>query len=122
MKLLTEVTDLSELNRLRLLFEMSGVLIYVGNEDSARNFGFLHPVGKYAIHVVYDEQYQDALMLLQDENHIVENPIDVEAYKAHIEKNTSASVSQLMRKILLSGILFVMFAFAIVWLLVELTK
>ena len=118
MKLLTEVFDISELNRLRLLLETSGILIHVGNEDSARNFGFLHPVGKYAIHVVYDEQYSDALKLMENEDHVVENPVDVGAYKKHLEENNAAALSGLLKKIIFAGIIVAILVVGLVWLMI----
>ena len=122
MKLLTEVFDISELNRLRLLLETSGVLIHIGNEDSARNFGFLHPVGKYAIHVVYDEQYNDALKLMEDENHVVENPLDVGVYKKHIEENSAEALSQLLKKTIFTGTIIALLVVCTIWFLMVLTK
>ena len=120
MKLLTEVYEISELNRLRLLFETSGVVIHVGNEDSARTFGFLHPVGKYAIYVVYDEQYKDALMLMENENHVVENPLDMDVYKKHLEENKAAALSLLLKKTIFTGVIIVLFVVGILWLLAKL--
>ena len=97
MKFITEVSDMNEFMRLRLLLETSGILIHVGNEDTARNYSFFHPVGKYAIHVIYDEQYNDAMNLLEDESHVVEHPMDVDEYKQHIERAKSDSLSDLLK-------------------------
>ena len=116
MKFLTEVADISELNRLRLLFEMNGVLIYTGNEDTARNYSFLHPAGKYAIYVVYEEQHKDATMLMENEEHIVENQVDLEAYKEHIKENNSATISHILRKTAITGIIVLLLVAGLIWL------
>jgi len=96
MKFITEVSDINEFIRLKLLLEKNGVLIHIGNEDTARNYSFFHPVGKYAIHVIFDEQYNDAINLMEDENYVVEHPMDVDAYKQHIERAKDGSLSDLL--------------------------
>ena len=115
MKLLTEVADITEFHRLKLLLESRGILIHVGNEDSARNFGYFHPVGKYAIHVVYEEQFPDALKLMEDEDHIVESPLDIEKIHRDIHENQLAANSRLLKAsivtfIILAGILWILAA------------
>ncbi len=77
MILLTEVSEIEEFYRIKLLFEQKGILAHYGNQDSARTYGVFHPVGKYAIYIMMDEQFEDAKQLLIDESHIAENPIHV---------------------------------------------
>lgn len=89
MKLLTEQHDYSDIQGLKLLLESRGIPVYIANEDSARTFGYLYPMGKYALHVVFDEQYDDALMLMQDNEYIVKNPVDVAAYYEHLAQTES---------------------------------
>ena len=114
MKLLTEVYDFSELERLKLLFEQNGILIFVANEDAARNFSFIHPAGKYALHVIYEEQYEDVIQLLQDENHIVNNKVDIESYQQELNKNKN----RLFWKILDNGLLILIFIILIIFVLI----
>ena len=122
MQLLTEVADLNELNHLRFLFESKGILIYIANEDSARNFSFFHPSGRYAIHVVFDEQFADAQKLLEDENHEVQHPVDVEAYQKHIEESEPAIRSILIKKALFLAVLLVLIIIGVEILLAFLYK
>ena len=77
MKLLTETADTEEYFRIKLLFEQKGIAAHFANEDSARNFGFLHPAGRYAIYVVFEEQYEDAKKLLVNDDHHVETTMDL---------------------------------------------
>jgi len=72
---------MSELQRLKLLFESNRILIHVGNENTARNYGMYHPSGSYALFTVFDGQYQDAKLLLNDERHLVKKPVDLKKLK-----------------------------------------
>lgn len=100
---LTEVADIEEFYRLRLLFEVNGILIYLGNQDSARNFGVFHPVGKYAIHIMLEDQFDDAQKLLFDASHIVEKKVDVEEYQQYFEQNKA-----LVNEKILFGLLIIL--------------
>ena len=85
MRLLTEVAEIEEYYRLRTLMEGKGIALHVANEDTARNFGVFHPVGKYAIHVLFEEQLEDARALLLNENHQVKNAMDVANFQQYID-------------------------------------
>ena len=87
MKLLTEVLEFNELTRIRILFGEKGIPIFVGNENSAKNFGFVYPARKYAIFVVYDQQYPDAVSLLENENHEVLVEVNVEEHEKILESS-----------------------------------
>ena len=117
MKLLTQVSDLNELGRLKTLFETRGVLIHVANENTARNLGAISAVTTYALFVVLDEQYSDARMLLADENHVVENTVDIEAYAEHVEQNKSNVLSHMLKYAVIGGIVILSVIYTIVWLL-----
>jgi len=101
MVLLTEVAEIEEYYRIKSLFEMKGVPIHTGNEDTARNFGVFHPVGKYAIHVLFEEQLDDARALLVDENHIIENPVDLSLYQEHKEANEQQTKVKILKVLLM---------------------
>jgi len=102
MILLTEVANIEEFHRLRLLFESNGILIYSGNQESARNFGIFHPVGKYAIHVMLEEQFDDAQKLLFDDSHVVLNKVDINEYQQYFEQNKI-----LINKKIITGLLLI---------------
>jgi len=87
MILLTEIAEIEGYYRLRALLEMKGIVLHVGNENTARNFGVFHPVGRYAIHILFEEQYEDARALLFDENHQVQKPMQVNQFKQLQESN-----------------------------------
>jgi len=89
MILLTEISAVEEFYRIKLLFERKGILAYYGNQDSARNFGVFHPVGKYAIHIILAEQYEDAKALLMDDTHEVSHPVNLDDYNSETNKSTA---------------------------------
>lgn len=96
MILLTEVSSIEEYYRLKLLFANKGVLIHTANEDTARNFGVFHPVGKYAVFVLLEEQLEDAKQLLVNEDHCVANSVDIDAYQAHKKEHQNEISSRVL--------------------------
>ncbi len=100
MKLLTEVADINELTRLRILFDSKGIAIHVANEDSARNLGFILPVRKYALFVVFDDQMQDALALLDDETHEVKKTVDLNEYYSYISKHQPEATNKIFNTLM----------------------
>ena len=86
--------------RLRILFESKGIAIHIANEDSARNFGFILPPRKYEVFVVFEEQLEDALALLEDETHEVNNPIDLEDYQAYISEHQPDTTKKLFNSLM----------------------
>lgn len=114
MKLLIETPDITELERLQLLLESNGILIHVGNKDTARNLFFLPVFNRYAIHVVYDEQYTDARKLLEDENHVVENPVDISAIKQKLETQQDEVLPIIMRKLIMGIVVLLLLCASII--------
>jgi hypothetical protein len=66
----------SQLGRAEIVarLESRGIPVYVDSLSAFRN------PGRGAIFVCLDAQYADAVALLRDENHIVAEPVDVEAF------------------------------------------
>ena len=107
MILLTEISEIEEYFRIKSLFEMKGILIHTANEDTARNFGVFHPVGKYAIHVLFEQQLEDARALLLDENHVVETAVDPSLYYEHIEASNYQTKATILKALLIPLLFFV---------------
>jgi hypothetical protein len=103
MKLLTETTDISELSHVRLLLESNGIPIFVGNEDAARNLGYMLPIRKYGVFVVYDEQLDDAIKLMADDSHVVEYQIDMEEYRQYAERSAPNTLNKILKATLVVG-------------------
>ncbi len=115
MKLLTEVMEHEELTRIRILFDSKGIPVFIGNEDSARNFGFIYPARKYSIFVIYEEQYQEALSLLDNDTYEVQNPVDPDEHQKLIETNSKNSFNKLFKVITIIGaVLFISIAILII--------
>lgn len=81
MKLLRETKDKSELDRIRVLLESRGIPVHVGDENQHHLGGHAMAFLRYRLHVVLDFQYEDALKLLEDENHEVAEPVDIEEFR-----------------------------------------
>jgi hypothetical protein len=110
MKLLTETTDIDEVNRIRFLLEANGIPIFIGNEDTARNVGYVPSVGKQSVFVIYDEQFYDAQCLLKDESHEVQKKIDIDEFLKNMELIKPNALAQLTKGALaVVGIVAVLF-------------
>jgi hypothetical protein len=103
MKLLTEITDIAEMNRIRFLLESNGIPVFVGNEDSARSMGFIGPAAKHGIFIIYDEQFQDAKCLLKDETHEVKQKVDMDEFRRNMELIQPNAFNQLFKAALILG-------------------
>jgi hypothetical protein len=79
MRFLIRSHDESETIRIVALLETKGIACYVQSE---RQFQALY---KAAVFVCFESQYKDALAVLADPNHSIDNPIDVEQFKAFRE-------------------------------------
>lgn len=115
MKLLTEVLDIDELNRVKILFESKGIPLFIGNEDSARNMGLIIPARKYAVFVLHETQFQDAQRLLHDENHVVENPVDMDEHRESMELIRPQAGEEMVKGVLKVGAIVVAVFAAVVW-------
>ncbi|MDH5785110.1 MAG: DUF2007 domain-containing protein [Chromatiales bacterium] len=115
MKLLTEVIDVNELYSLRILLESNGIAFHVANEDSARNFGFVTPARKYAIFILYEEQYDDAMKLLENEDHIVTSSIDLDEHRRFMLEENDRTMSQIYKTVMYSFLVVVIIFGCFVW-------
>jgi hypothetical protein len=110
MRLLTETTDINAVDHIRFLLESNGIPIFVGNEDTARNAGYVPSVGKQSVFVIYDEQFYDAQCLLKDENHEVQKKIDMDEFRKNMELIKPNALDQLVKGALaVVGIVAVLF-------------
>ena len=79
MKLVYKATTLEGANEIKTLLESAGIPASISNSNFASlNLFFIpHSLGIF----IYDpSQYQDAIALINNQNHIVHNPIDVDAF------------------------------------------
>ena len=107
MRLLFEESNRNEVDRIRLLLESNGIPVYIGNEDSARNFNFVALAQKYGVWVVEDHQYDCAKALLDDETYEVKEPVDVEEYHRMARENPVDVYSFVYQKIILPAFIFI---------------
>ena len=116
MKLLFESIERSEIDSARILLESRGIPIFVGNEDSARNFGLVYPARKYALWVCIDEQYEDALALLDNNDHEIRMPVDIQEYHKSFEQLRSQNTQKLFNGLMLVlvAVITLIFAMAVI--------
>lgn len=86
MKLLYQSSDRQDIEASRLLLESRGIPVHVSNEDTNRNLSYMSIAVQLGIWVIFDEQYNDAITLLGDDTHEVENPIDIDEFHSMLDK------------------------------------
>jgi hypothetical protein len=100
MKLLFESIDRMDIDEAKLLLESRGIPVFVGNEDSARNWGLVYLARRYALWVPLDQQFEDAKALLKNKNHEVSVSIDVEDYYRQVDSLRAKNVKSVFIKII----------------------
>lgn len=95
MKQLIQSENKAEIDGVRILLESKGIPVFIGNEDSARNMGWLLSAREYVLWVLVEKQYEDAVSLLKDPEHEVRMSVDMEEYR----KSSSWMREQNMQKI-----------------------
>jgi hypothetical protein len=116
MKLLFESTDRDEIYSTRILLESRGIPVFIGNEDSAINFGPLHPARNYSLWVYIDEQCEDALALLDNIDHEVRRPVDIEKYSQSLEQLSTQNRQKLFNGLMLALILAIALVVALAFM------
>jgi hypothetical protein len=79
MKLLLKYADSDELNAVKALLEANGIPAFINGEDTARLIPFSLTKASLWLHL--DEQYEEALKLMEDPDYEVKNAVDMEAFK-----------------------------------------
>jgi hypothetical protein len=102
MKLLLQSIDKSEIDQVRILLDSKGIPTFIGNENTARNIGFITPARSYQLWLFVDEQERDAELLIENEEHQVSSPVDVEEYYQHIEALRKDNLEYLFNKSMLA--------------------
>ena len=106
MKLVYKATSLEGANEIKSLLEGAGIPASVSNSNFASlNLFFIpHSLGIF----IYDpSQYQDAITLINNQDHIVQNPIDVEAfYKSLNSEQSTKSAFKAMNDFIAGMVVF----------------
>jgi len=105
MKHLRKYNDLYEAQSAASRLRAFGVLAFVSNEHS-RTHSFITDAFSVGLWVVLDTQYSDPMALLDDENHIVENPISEEAM-LRLEAEAKTSINYELKSGSLANLLFI---------------
>ena len=108
MKLIYQSSQRAEIEATKILLESRGIPVYVSNEDTNRNLSYMSIALKLGIWVVFDDQYNDAIALLEDDTHEVENPRNIEEYYSvleEVQKDTTKSSFDRSMLILISLII-----------------
>ncbi len=106
MKLIYKATSLEGANEIKALLERAGIPAFVSNSNFASlNLFFIpHSLGIF----IYDPtQYQDAISLISNQDHIVQNPIDVDTfYKSLDSEQSTQSAYKAMNDFIVGMIVF----------------
>ena len=106
MKFVYKATTLEGAEEIKTLLENAGIPVSISNKGYARlGIPFIpHVLGVF---IYNSSQYKDAIALLKDKNHIVRNPIDIEAfYESKNSPDMKATAYEAMNRFLLGMILF----------------
>jgi hypothetical protein len=94
-----------DIDQAKLLLESRGIPVFIGNEDSARNWGLVYPARRYALWIPLNEQFEDAKALFNNKDHDVSLSVDVEEYYKNMDKLRTKSVKNIFHKLMLFIIL-----------------
>ena len=90
MQFVYKASTLEGANEIKALLESSGIPASISNKGFASlNLFFIpHSLGIF----IYDSsQYQDAIAVLNNQDHIVSNPVDIEAFYNSLNSEQSAN-------------------------------
>ncbi|ROS05565.1 hypothetical protein EDC56_1102 [Sinobacterium caligoides] len=104
MKILFHTTEKTEATNIKLRFELAGIPVFIGSEDTGPALGFVY-ANKYTVWVCLDHQHEDAVLLLKDEAHEVTTAIDVSGYYQYIEDEQKKSANKNYDRIMLAVVL-----------------
>ena len=106
MKLIHKANNLKGAEDIKTLLENAGIPVSISNKGLARLRVLFIP-HLLGVFIYNSSQYQDAIALLKDKNHIVRNPIDIDAfYKSINSQDMKAAAHEAMNRFLLGMILF----------------
>ena len=104
MKLIQKSNDINEANELVGLLEENGVPATV-NENGLRNRGTHMPEGN-EVWIYINSQYSEALKLIKDKNHKIENSVDINEFYKNIESTEAKELlSQLKSSFIKYGVI-----------------
>ena len=92
MKFVYKASTLEGANEIKALLENSGIPASISNKGFASlNLFFIpHSLG---IFIYYPSQYQDAIAVLNNKDHMVCNPVDIEAFYNSLNSEQSSNSS-----------------------------
>ena len=96
MKLLFETTNRTEVDNARFLLESNGIPVFIGNENAGTMLGPVFTARQFAIWVVLEQHYYDAEQLLENAEHEVSEPVDVQAFYADFEKQKPRALYKML--------------------------
>jgi Putative prokaryotic signal transducing protein len=110
MQILFHTTEKQEALNVKMVFELKGIPVFIGSENAGPAIGFIG-ANKYTVWVCLDDQYQDAVALLENPDHEVTSGIDVEDYYKHIESESVKSANKNDERLMLALVLIVISGF-----------
>jgi hypothetical protein len=117
MKYVYKATTLGGANEIKALLENSGIPASISNSNFASlNLFFIpHSLGVF---IYNPSQYDDAIALINNQDHIVSNPVDVdEFYKSLNNDESTRSAYEAMNNFILGMIAFGLFCGLLIYVL-----
>lgn len=98
MKLLATFETWEEASNLLIFLQGKGIIA----ELETRQYVYGYIATKYQVSAVLDEQYDDAVALMENPDHIVKNPLDPEEFQQYVDdKDVKISALDQMLNVLL---------------------
>jgi hypothetical protein len=97
MHLLFETHDYAEIQSTKVILESRGIVVFIGNEASARSPIVAVSVQKFALYIVLENQIQDAISLLKNEDHNVTTGVDITEYYQTFAETQPDSLSLILK-------------------------
>ena len=90
---------------IKLLLESNGIPASISNKGFARLYHFIP--NTLAVFVYLDEQYEDAIKLIENPDHVVTNPVDIDAFYAALESEPMQNeIHNAMNRLILGMFVF----------------
>ena len=116
MKLLLETTDDAYIDEVQQLLEANGIPVFISNKDTLRVMSHVNAI-KEGLWIYIDKQEGDAISLLQDPNHIVSAPVDIDEF--YKKANRKQSYLPIISSLSGANTLFIaVLACLVLWILI----
>jgi len=108
MKILIHSAYKDEVESAKLLLAVKGIPTFIGGESYGPSLGFAL-ANKYTIWVCLDDQYDDALSILNNAEYEPRNPVDMIKFQDYMDKGTRDLINKVFYKVITAGAIGIVF-------------